>query len=1115
MNPEVKMSKTRGRNMAGPAWPWLSGLLALLVLTAVAGDPASPSFHPTFQAASDAAAADQSLVLLIFGAEWCVPCRELKARTLSSPEFSRQGGALQITEVDIDANQKLAHDFAIEAVPTLVLLTSDGKIIARQTGFLDTTALLLWLQEGRGHVAAGQWEGTAPGAKFDEFIRKAAADDLNTNDIQQMVDALGDPDPANRGSAGKILLAQRERAVSPLIEAVGHPYLGVRISAGELLQRLAPDITPIDPWQSPAELSNTVVVLKKWWAETGRLPPVVVSRPADSAAGISIKEALEQLRGDDPVRRTEAMAMLVGRGAVVLPAEREAVQRAERAGDTRTIGLLEDVRWAILIPDVVEQHTGGVRHALARGKSSERQEATERLGHVGRDALGALAELAADSDPLVVESAVRALPDLGGKEAVPVLATLLQAVDSNLRMTAAQALGRTKNSAAVNPLLTVIDDPNEVVACTALTALEEILSQDTYGEANASLPVELVAGLKRGLADPRWRIRAATVEAVGKLKAGELTGDVKKSLEDPDGFVVKNALTALSGLHAAPDPDQLAALGKRLPSLQGDTVEMMLQSETDETVKRVTDLFKSGNAASQLTILKALARNERSDEKKSDDEWKPLLTQAATATDPQLRRAAAEAMKVRSPKLAVELVGPLLADEDRETRLAAAAVVLDILDPDSGSSPNRGLSSLSKTNRPFATAGQMVAWHAALLQHAESSSNLNFAAVVYATGDGKTDLPMLLASLDKAGAAPDAGRREQQRDLAAIGLVLSKLPWPEGRPVLDKLFGSSWLFALAAHDSTRAQAAGADYLLEPARFKSVMEPLNGQELLKTLELLAGNEYGEHRMWSLWSETDHTKAVTLALIESTNVAWRAAAVFSLGLRTDAAEDRPLFEKALVDSNAWVRGSAIRALARNTKDRVVLEQRLALSLADTNLSVAATAALALLEPEICQAAGLDNRLNFFEFESVRGGRSESSSRDEERPLTTLENKPAFLQPARERLSATNAEEVVAFALLLAQYGEFAGVDQLVARRTAPDSADERDFANALLTGIALSRDIKYLPVLKQMAAQRKEWELRKVLQALKGMTGPDARQLRLEINKKIRNTGGSSGTSMIVD
>jgi hypothetical protein len=42
----------------------------------------------------------------------------------------------------------------------------------------------------------------------------------------------------------------------------------------------------------------------------------------------------------------------------------------------------------------------------------------------------------------------------------------------------------------------------------------------------------------------------------------------------------------------------------------------------------------------------------------------------------------------------------------------------------------------------------------------------------------------------------------------------------------------------------------------------------------------------------------------------------------------------------------------------------------------------------------------------------------------------------------------------------------------------------------------------------AIRRDESDLRKVLSALKGMSGPDARQLRLVINKKIRSAGGSS-------
>ena len=490
----------------------LAGALLMVSTVGAVGSEqgvVQPTFHSSFEAASSAATADQSLVLLIFGAEWCGPCKLLKSQTLSSPVFLRQDSPLHVAEVDIDANPKMAGDFDIEAVPTLVLLTGDGKIIARQTGFVEADDLMPWLQAGRSRAAAGQWEGTAPGAQLGGFVKKAAADNLTTNDLQQLVDLLGDPDPANREQVGKILLAQREQAVPLLIEAAGNPYLGVRISAADLLSQLAPDIPPMDAWQSPVDMSNRLAALRTWWAETGRLPEVAAPPQMDATAQNSINAELEQLRSDDPVQRTAAMTALVSRGTNALPAVRAAIKRAERSGDQRTPGLLEDVRWTILVPDALEQAGGGVRNVLARGKSSERQAAAERLGRIGRDALAPLVELASDPDPLVVESAIRALSGIDGNNTVPALAALLNSADSNLRMTAAQALGHAKSPAAVKPLLAAISDADEVVACTALSALEETEARESYSPNQREFSDEIIAGLKQCLADPRWRVRAA------------------------------------------------------------------------------------------------------------------------------------------------------------------------------------------------------------------------------------------------------------------------------------------------------------------------------------------------------------------------------------------------------------------------------------------------------------------------------------------------------------------------------------------------------------------------------------------------------------------------------
>ena len=166
----------------------------------------------------------------------------------------------------------------------------------------------------------------------------------------------------------------------------------------------------------------------------------------------------------------------------------------------------------------------------------------------------------------MVENAVRALASVGGKDVVPAMAALLKASDSNLRMTAAQALGRTRSADATKHLLTVIDDPNEVVACAALAAIDEVNSNESPFNpspgAKGTLGKETVAGLKSALADPRWRVRAKAVDVIGKLKVSELAAEVKKLLSDPDGFVVKSTLIALSGLSAVPETEQLGIAGR-------------------------------------------------------------------------------------------------------------------------------------------------------------------------------------------------------------------------------------------------------------------------------------------------------------------------------------------------------------------------------------------------------------------------------------------------------------------------------------------------------------------------------------------------------------------------
>lgn len=1067
-----------------------------------------PVFHVSLNTATEAATADQSLILLVFSASWCAPCRQLHETTLQSPEFLEQGGAVHVVEVDVDAEPATARGFGVSAVPALFLLTADGKIVARESGFQHTAELLLFLKEGRNRARAGEWEGTVPQSRTREFETKAAANELGTNDIARLIQILGDPSPADRAVAARILAARRDAVVSPLIQAIADPYLGVRIGASELLQQLAPD-QQVDPWQSPEDLRATAARLTEWWARTGKLGPAAPKLPADPSADSSIRTALDAIRSDDPSRRTAAMVTLVRYDKVSLTAVREAIKRNERGGDQRTVTLLEDVRWSILVPDSLERRADGIRTALARGKSNERQDAAVRLGKLGRDALPALAELVNEADPLVAESALRALSGIGGVDSIPAMAALLNAADSNLRMTAAQALGHSKKPEAVPPLLTVCDDPNEIVACAALAGLEEI---NSAGRFKASESDEVQKAVKTALADSRWRVRATAAETAGKMSLRSLAGNLKALLQDSDGFVVKQALTALGIIGGAPDLDELSRIAARIPSLRADIIERMLQGNAADALARVSELFGAGSIDEQAGILAALAQHAESINA-TDAAWRPLISRGTTSPDPRLRRSAAELLQSRSAKLAGEFLPVLLTDDSEDIRIQAAGVVINLLKAKSGTTvPAARMLQLGQDYPvppppmpSVATPEQLLEWHGLLEQHAGTTPALPVAIALLATGDGTSDLLVLERSLG----ALDS-RASEKLDAAAVELLVSKLPWPEAEPVLSRMTRIPPLYAMAAAQSPRAEQGVATFLLNPVRLKSVLESTASADTPATLRVLVQSS---ERSWSLLAPSTNSGQIALELLDSANPAFRAAAVFRLGLDEFTGMDSIL--KAATDGDRWVRLAALQSLSRRIKDRAILEERAGALLTDPDPEVATMAAVILLEPEVQAAGGVQFGTQVFRYESVYGGGySSTSSSNPDRPLAPLARKPAFLPAVRDRLehASTNTPLLAIYALLLSQYGDLTGLDRLLQSPQTFDEGAGESVEEILLASIALSRDPKYLPAVKKLLENREdEYELRKGLQAIKGMSGAEARQLRLDINKRIRQPG----TALIID
>jgi HEAT repeat protein len=318
------------------------------------------------------------------------------------------------------------------------------------------------------------------------------------------------------------------------------------------------------------------------------------------------------------------------------------------------------IRACQALGDFGRQGQGGVPalgKALASSEADVRfaaADALRRIGPLARDAFTSLLKAAKEDDDKSVRcAAIRALGAIGpqAKGAVPVLAALAEERDGDIALAAFEALAGIGSTTAdsKDALRRAIRSGSTPVRLAALRAWA-----DTVPDSSADRDVLIPA-----LADPDKEVKLAALQAwprAGVSTSASLEAALRL-FADPDVEIRRAAVGALA-------PGPLAPVETRI---------------TDALPSRLLDSDGQVRVTAVTGLAKRTAWSEFGPVCTVEDAAFAVLVQALKDADPQVRFAAASAMRVfsrRDDAQVVDALEALLQDASMAVRRAAAVTLL-------------------------------------------------------------------------------------------------------------------------------------------------------------------------------------------------------------------------------------------------------------------------------------------------------------------------------------------------------------------------------------------------------------------------------------------------------
>jgi cytochrome c biogenesis protein CcdA/HEAT repeat protein/thioredoxin-related protein len=530
---------------------------AALVVSAAFGlgessGPLSVTWTENLNGALTRAGNELKPVLVVFSSPDCPWCVRLKAETLSEKDVLAALEGFICVGIDTSRDERAAREYQVRGVPATLILSGGGRLQSAAEGFLDKAAFLAFLDAYR----KGGGKRDAASLSLELWLKALQAKEVTAEQWPEMMAALGVKEcraPLHRALLAYAPCPRREWA-----ELLKHPRLAVRLGTFELLEELSGSGYGYDPWHD-AQANRQPLESWRGWAEGATNDAQHVFAPLTEA---QIATYIRDLASGDRDRSARAVRMLEQAGESVIPVL-EAWAASSAAVGEESLRRIEEVRYFLLLPESLGTERGRIAHRLVFGNQDERLRSLAAASAAGERALPVLADFLSDADPLIREAAVDSLIAASKEGACPHLRDLLKREkDEEVIHAVVRGAGSLKGTNAVELAGPFLSHGNEDLVVAALASL---------GRTRSSAAA---AAVKTCLKSPSWRVRAAALESLGKLKskASAVESEVIACLDDADPFVRRTAVHTLTSLSAKKAAARLKELFLKDDSLKGPVV---------------------------------------------------------------------------------------------------------------------------------------------------------------------------------------------------------------------------------------------------------------------------------------------------------------------------------------------------------------------------------------------------------------------------------------------------------------------------------------------------------------------------------------------------------------